>query len=320
MIDLVRRSPTASLLLRHSGLVLLLLVYAALAVASETFREPGHLLQILVQTSSLAVVATGMTFVLITAGIDLSVGAVLFLAAAIFARLVAAVEGFPLAGGLALMLAVGLTWGALQGWLVTRLRLVPFVLTLATLFVGRGLGLAITQTHTLSLPAEARSLATATLGGIPWPVILALGTVLTGQAILSRTPLGRFLFAIGENPEKARRAGLPVRNCVLVAYAICGFCACLGGWISLGELGAVSPNFGEGEEFHAVAAAVLGGTSLFGGRGSVLPGTLVGALLIQTIQSGLNVLNFDPYLYPVVTSVTIFIAVWIDGLQSRSES
>jgi ribose transport system permease protein len=304
-------------LLRNTSVVLLVAVAVVLAAVSPRFRELGTYGQILTQTSSLAIVATGMTFVLLAAGIDLSVGAVAFLGAAILGKLILSPSPVSIELGIAAMLGVGILWGGAIGFLVTRFSVAPFVVTLAALFIGRGMGLAITETRAMNLPASFRELASGTILGVPPPAFVALIVVVTGEIVLRTTVFGRHVLAVGEDATKAAKAGLPVGRIRFQVHAICGFCAALGGVVSLAELGAVSPKFGEGDEFRAIAACVLGGTSLFGGRGSILLGAFVGALLLQSIRTGLNVLNVDPYVYPVVTSVTIFLAVWIDSAREK---
>ena len=150
--------------------------------------------------------------------------------------------------------------------------MMPFVVTLATLFIGRGLALRVTQTRALNLPPAFLAIGQARLVGVPFPVLLLASVLLAGQLVLSLTPFGRQLYALGNNPEAARRAGLPAARLLAAVYVISGFCAALAGIVSVARLGTVSPTFGYQREFAAVAAAVLGGTSLFGGRGTVLPG------------------------------------------------
>ncbi len=137
--------------------------------------------------------------------------------------------------------------------------------------------------------------------------------------VLRYTPFGQHIYAVGSDQEKARKAGINVERTLLVVYLISGFCAALGGLVSIAQLGAVSPTFGNQSEFVAIAAAVLGGASLFGGKGTVLPGTLIGAIFIQALQSGLVIVNADPYLYPLITGSIIFIIVMIDSLRHKRE-
>jgi ribose transport system permease protein len=303
------------LLTRWPALGLLLLVLAGFSLLSPRFLELPNLVNIVVQSASLGILATGMTFVLLTAGIDLSVGSLMFVSAALAGKLV--VGGWSLPVALGVVVVAGLAGGALNGLAVTRLGIKPFVVTLSTLYIGRGFALWLTETRALNLPDSLLAVGSARIAGVPVPV-LALGAVLVGAHLtLQHTPFGRHLYAVGADPEAARRAALPVKRLVLAAYAICGLLAALGGAVAVAQLGAVSPTFGRDREFAAISAAVLGGVSLFGGRGSVLPGVLLGALLMQTVENGLVIVNADPYLYPMVMATVIFAAVLLDSLKAR---
>ncbi len=304
-------------LLNYATWLLFLLILIVFSVLSPQFLSLQNGINILVQAASLGIVATGMTFVLLTAGIDLSVGSIMFLAGVISAKLV--LIGLPpwLAGGL--VLGVGVLFGLVNGLLVYRLRIIPFIVTLATFYIGRGLGLSISQTRAINLPENLLLLGSTKLLGIPLPVWIFLSVILLAHLLLTRTLFGRQIYAIGNDVGKATKAGLPVGRVLLVVYLICGVCAALGGLVALAQLGAVSPTFGYQSEFVAIAAAVLGGASLFGGRGTVFPGTLVGVLFIQSLQSGLVIVNADPYLYPLITGSVIFLIVMIDSLRHRRE-
>lgn len=152
--------------------------------------------------------------------------------------------------------------------------------------------------------------------GVPVPAWLLAATLLVAQLGLARTPFGRQVFAIGHDAEAAKKAGVRTGRILAAVYLLSGLCAAVAAMVTLGQLGAVSPEFGEGKEFAAIAAAVLGGTSLFGGRGKVLPG----ALLIQTIENGLVVVNANPYLYPMVIRAVIFAAVLLESLRNRAKT
>jgi ribose transport system permease protein len=268
-----------------------------------------------VQSSSLAIVATGMTFVLLTAGIDLSVGSIMFISAAVAGKMILAGSSlWPAAGA---VLLAGAVCGGVNAVLISGAGVLPFIVTLASLYGFRGLALYITETRAMNLPDELLRIGTGTLAGIPVPVCVLAVTTAAAQFTLAATPYGRQLYAIGNNPEGARKAGIRVATLIASVYVISGFCAALGGLVSVAQLGAVSPTFGNGREFAAIAAAVLGGTSLFGGRGSVVPGTLLGAVLIQAVESGLVIVNADPYLYPMVLAGIIFAAVLLDGIRHR---
>lgn len=301
-------------LLNNASLALFLAVFVVFGALASKFLEPRNLLNILVQSSSTAIVAVGMTFVLLTAGVDLSVGAIMFVSAAIAGKL--ALAGCPLSLALLVILLIGVGCGGLNAYFVTRWRILPFVVTLATLYLGRGLALWITQTRALNLPESFLTLGSSRWAGVPLPIVLLAAVLLVAHLTLTRTPYGRQLYAVGYNVEAARKAGLNVSWILASVYLISGLCASLGGVVSLSQLGAVSPTFGNQKEFTAIAAAVLGGTSLFGGRGQVFPGTLLGAVLIQTVENGLVIVNADPYIYPLVTSAIIFTAVLVDSARA----
>jgi ribose transport system permease protein len=256
-----------------------------------------------------------MTFVLLTGGVDLSVGAIMFVAAAIAGKM--ALADWPLPPILGVMLATGLACGGFNAFFVTGVRVVAFVATLATLFIGRGLGLWMTETRAMNLPDSFLQLGSGQLLGIPLPVWLFAGVVIIAHVVLTRTPFGRQIFAVGFDRNTAARAGVPTGQVLITVYLISGACASLAAVVSLGQLGAVSPKFGEQKEFAAIAAAVLGGTSLFGGRGNIFPGTLLGALLIQTVENGLVIMNANPYLYPMIVSAVIFVAIVMESLRNR---
>lgn len=304
--------------LNNASLVLFGLVFIMFAVLSPKFIESRNLVNILIQSSSTAIVATGMTFVLLTAGVDLSVGAIMFVSAAVAGKL--AVAGWPLPAALLVIVLTGLIFGLVNALIVTQLRVIAFIATLATLYLGRGLGLWITQTRALNLPESFLWLGTARIAQVPVPILILAGVLGAAHFVLTRTAFGRHIYAVGSNLEMARKAGVNTILILCSVYVISGFCAALGGIVSLSQLGAVSPTFGYQKEFSAIAAAVLGGTSLFGGRGNVLPGTLLGAVLIQTVENGLVIVNADPYLYPLVTSSIIFLAVLVDSWRTSFQA
>ncbi len=300
--------------LNSAPLLLFVAVFLVFGLLSNRFLEPRNLLNILIQCSSTAIVAIGMTFVLLTAGVDLSVGAIMFVAAAVAGKMT--LGGAPLWLAISGIVLIGLAGGLVNAFFITQLRIVAFIVTLATLYLGRGFALWLTQTRAMNLPEDFLLLGTTRLAGVPVPVVILAGIALVAHLVLSRTPFGRQVYAVGQDLEAARKAGINT-GCILVSvYLISGLCAAVGGIVSLAQLGAVSPTFGMNKEFSAIAAAVLGGTSLFGGRGKVFPGTLLGAVLIQTIENGLVILNADPYLYPLITSGVIFLAVMIDSLRT----
>lgn len=271
--------------------------------------------QLAAQAAPTAIVASGMTFVLLVGGVDLSVGALMFVGAGLAGHL--AVSGQPLAVCALTMIAVGVAGGLVNALLVTKLRLMAFVATLATLYIGRGTGRWITETRAINLPESFLVLGSSAWLGVPVVAWIALVVAVAGQAVLSATPFGRQLYAVGADPDAARKVGLDTRRLTAAVYVISGACAGLAGVLALSRLGAVSPRFGELYEFDAITASVLGGASLYGGRGHVL-GAAAGALLLRTIFSALVSLRADPYLYPLVTAAIIFAAVLIDTVRARA--
>jgi ribose transport system permease protein len=302
-------------MLNWATVILFIVVLAVFGVLSPKFFTVANLQNLLVQSSATAVVAIGMTFVLLTAGVDLSVGAIMFIAAAVAGKLLLA--GFSLPLALAAMLVTGLLCGTINALLITRLGIIAFIATLGTLYAGRGFGLWLTNTRAMNLPDSFLQLGSAKLAGVPLPILVFALVLALAHLTLTRTPFGRQLYALGNNQAAAKKAGLNTRRLLATAYVISGICAAIGSVLSLVQLGAVSPTFGTNREFAAIAAAVLGGTSLFGGRGAVFPGTVLGAVLIQSVENGLVILNADPYLYPLVTAGIIFLAVLIDSTRHR---
>ncbi|MDZ4696883.1 MAG: ABC transporter permease [Deltaproteobacteria bacterium] len=273
------------------------------------------LLNILTQSSVLLIGATGMTLVLLTAGIDLSVGSIMFISAVTAGKLLSAGQSVGVAFLSALVVA--LIYGAINGFFVVRMRVMAFIVTLSTLYIGRGFGLWATETRAMNLPDSIGALGSARFLGLQFPVWVAAIVVVGAHVWLSRTQSGRQLYAIGQDREAARKAGIPVARLDSVVFLVCGLLAGLAGFVAIAQVGVVSPSLGTQRELSMIAASVLGGTSLFGGRGRVFPGTVVGALLITSVEATLNTMNVDPYLYPLVTAGIIFGAVAIDSFRNQ---
>lgn len=301
--------------LRQAPLLLFGLVVAGFGALSPAFLRPVNAMNILIQASSTGILAVGMTFVLLTAGVDLSVGSIMFVAAAVGGKL--ALGGFPVAGVILVMTAIGVVYGSINAVFITRFSVMAFVVTLATRYFGRGLGLRITETRAMNLPEDFYALGAAKIAGLPVPVLIFALVAVVAHGVLTRTPFGRHVYAVGADAGAARKAGIRTRTVLFAVYGICGLLAAISAVVALSQAPAVSPGFGNQREFLAIAAAVLGGTSLFGGRGAVLPGTVLGAVLIQSIENGLTILNVNSYLYPLITSVVIFLAVLLDATRSR---
>ena len=290
--------------------VVVIIIFTSL---SNRFLQLHNFLNILVQAAPVAIVGIGMTFVLLTGGIDLSVGAVMYVSACILGVFFKSVA-WPV--GLLLMMLCGSIWGAINAVFITRLSVVPFLVTLATLFIARGAALYLSNTQMVFLPKEVTVLNRVYWLGTPFAIWALVFVLIIAWLILRETPFGRQIYAVGADPAAAKNAGLKVRRILFLVYCISGACAGIGGFVSITQVGAVSPSFALEREFSVIAAAVLGGTSLFGGRGGV-GGTIFGAILIQIVNNGLVIINANPYIYPLVTAAIIFLAVLVDSSRER---
>jgi ribose transport system permease protein len=300
-------------LLRSMPMLLFIVIVAVLSTTVPRFLDGANFVNILSQSSNISIIAIGMTFVLLIAGIDLSVGASMYVSAAIVGLYF---PGLPIYLALPLAASLGAAFGAINAVLIVHFRITAFVATLSTLFIGRGLALYLSETKMVFASADVLSFGQGRFAGVALAIWL-LATIAAIAFVVERsTPLGRYMFAIGSDLNGAIKAGLPVRRVTFTVYVLCGLLAAVGGFVSFSQTAAASSTFGLQKEFAVVAAVVLGGTSLFGGRGGVL-GSLFGAVLIQTVQNGLVLMNANPYAYPIVVSGIIFLAVLIDSVRTE---
>lgn len=310
--------------LRTAGLAgaLIVLVVAVNVLTHGNFLNAGNLTNVLRQIAVNAIMAVGQTFVIITAGIDLSVGSLVGLAGVVMALVANALHlGGP--GTFAVTLLVGLAVGCAAGWInalpVVKLNLPPFITTLAMMQVARGLAYILAHGQPIPLADSTPFdwLGTGTLAGtVPWiVVVMAIVTVLFA-ILLGRTAYGRYVLADGGNEEAARLAGIDVRKVKTLVYVISGGCAALAGLLLMARFASGSPQTGTGYELQAIAAVVVGGTSLMGGRGTIV-GTFFGALLIGVLNNVMNLLNIESYTQQIVLGVVILLAVVADELRKR---
>jgi len=302
-------------ILRNTTFVLFVLVFVVFGMLARNFLTLGNLQVILSNSSYIGIITVGMTFVLLVGGIDLSVGSIMYLSAVATSLVVNDLELSPWLGVVA-CLGVGLAFGALNAFAVTRLGIVPFIATLVTMIAGRGLGLLVTQSVQLDFPDSITLLATVRLGGVQLNILIYALVVAAAALFLAYTSWGRRLYAVGNDPEAARKAGLKVPRLIGSTYVLSGVCAALGGFVSIAQIGRVPAGFGRNNEFDAIAAAVLGGVSLFGGVGTVFPGALLGTVMIRVIQAGLVARNIDIYIQPIIMGAIIFFAVLLDALRN----
>jgi ribose transport system permease protein len=288
----------------------LLLLCAALWIATPYFATVSNLVNVVQQSTIIGVIAVGMTFVIITGGIDLSVGSILAFAGITFGALVQA--NVPVSLAVIGALAAGTLCGAVNGALVTIGRLPPFIATLGMMSVARGLALMVSDGRPISgYPASFRSLATGSIVGVPVPVIIMLALYAAAHFVLRRMTLGRYTYAIGGNEEATALSGVNVSAYKTTVYCISGFVSALTSLLLIARLNSAQPIAGISYELDAIAAVVIGGSSLLGGSGSVI-GTLIGALIMSVLRNGLNLLGVSSYVQQVAIGTVIVVAVLVD--------
>jgi len=310
------RSQTLLLSARQFGTVIgLIVLCATLWILTPHFLTVSNLLNVVEQTSINATVAVGMTFVILSAGIDLSVGSIVALSGVVLGTALQA--GYPLALALPASLAAGFACGVTNGALISWGRLPPFIVTLGTMSIARGAALLVTEGRPISgFDAAFRSLATGRVGFIPAPVIVMAVVYVIAHVLLTRTTFGRYVYAIGGNEEATRLSGVPVRFHKTMIYGVSGLTSAVAAVVLTARLNSAQPIAGIMYELDAIAATVIGGTSLLGGEGS-LAGTLIGALIMGVLRNGLNLLNVSSFLQQVVIGVVIIGAVTVDMALKR---
>jgi ribose transport system permease protein len=293
-------------------------LWIALAIASPYFLTSGNIFNIMRQVSVDAIIAYGELFTIITAGIDLSVGSVAGLTGVVFAMMLAG--GMNVGLGVVLTLALGIVIGLVNGLGIARLGIPAFIVTLAGLQGYRGLTMLVSGGMTVAgLPDSLGVVANTSVLGIPTMFVIMVAFAVVSQYLLGATRLGRYLYALGSNIEAARRVGINVTRVTLIAYGLAAVFATVGGMLLVARLTMGNPNAGVGSELQAIAAAVVGGASLFGGRGTVL-GCFVGSVLFTTIGNGANLLGVSSFWQMVVEGLLIAGVVYLDNLQKRRSS
>ncbi|RPH24190.1 ABC transporter permease [Buttiauxella warmboldiae] len=296
---------------RDAGtLIGLLIIIITFSFLSPVFFTLPNLLNILQQSSINAIIALGMTLVIISGGIDLSVGPAAALSAVLGATLM--VAGVPVPLAVLATLGIGALCGVFSGTLVAYAGLQPFIVTLGGLSLFRAIALIFTDGNPIfGIPMEFRSVINGLVFGIPMPIIIVVVIALILWVIMNKTPLGEYILAVGGNEEAARVAGVPVKRTKVTVYILSGVLAALAALILIGRLGAAEPTLGNLWELDAIAAAAIGGASLMGGKGSVL-GTIIGAIILGALRNGLTLLNIQAFYQLLATGLIIIIAMLID--------
>lgn len=307
-------SIAAQFALRNATILIFAAVLVLFGLQAPGFLMPESLFNIVKQASFIGIAAIGITFVLLTRGIDLSVGSVMYLGPLI-AGFAMRDLGVGVAGGFFTAAVAGMAMGAINAFFVVRIGIAPFIVTLATLFFFRGAGTWMTSSRQFDFDRELLDFGLASVLGIPVPILLFIVALIVAHITLTRTAFGKQIYAIGADPEAARKAGIRAGAVHFSVYVISATAASIAGFVLISQIGRLDVAFGEGREFDVIAAAVLGGASLFGGVGSAW-GTAVGATLIQTVKTGLVFSGINLYLQPIALGIVIFLAVLIDSLRA----
>jgi len=298
------------IIFKYKSLIGLILLCLIISFATPTFLTQSNIINVLTQVSVNAIIAIGMSFVILTGGIDLSVGSTLAIAGAAAATLVQG-EGNAFFAMLVALLIGGIV-GLFNGLIVAKGRIQPFIVTLATMTIFRGATYVYTNGSPISgLGSQFMVIGNGEIAGISLPIFLILIVFLIAWYFLSQTRYGRYIYALGGNETSARLSGINTDMVKSLVYVVCGMTAALSGVIVTSRIGSASPNAGVGFELDAIAAVVLGGTSLAGGEGSVV-GTIIGAMIIGVLNNGLNLMNVSPFYQLIVKGLVILLAVMLD--------
>jgi ribose transport system permease protein len=297
------------------GLIVLLVLFGALTLGSDEFLTGDNMANLARQVSVFGIIAVGQLLVILTAGIDLSVGSVLGLTGCITAELL--VHGVGIVPAIAIGMAAGAAIGVFNGSLVAYGKLPPFIVTLGMLGIARGVVLVLTDASTVQpLPDSFGNIANGDFLGLPNLLWMFIGVVAIASFVLRRTVFGRYVYAVGSNPESARLAGVPVTRVLVAVYGIAGLLAAVGGVLFTSRLNAGIPTAGTGYELNAIAACVIGGASLFGAKGGAF-GAAAGALIVGTLNNGGNLLAINSFYLQIIIGVLILVAVAFDQWQGR---
>jgi ribose/xylose/arabinose/galactoside ABC-type transport system permease subunit len=302
--------------LDHGFQIILVLLVAGFTVAAPGFLRADNLFGILHSMVPITIIAAGMALVVMLGKLDISLGSIAFASASIAALMMRDAGMHPaLAFGVAL--GVGALLGAVNGFVVCILQVNPLIATLGTMIAFRGMALQLTDSQVIVLPDAVRGFGNLTVGPLFVDTVIA-AILLTAIHLLHReTPFGRTVTAIGNDEGTAARIGLPTRRTVFICFVISGMLAAIGGYLGAAQTGSVTTFLGRGVEFVAVAVVVVGGISLFGGRGNILTGVLLGALTFEIIRSGLNYVGANPYSYQLIGGAIIFVAMYASSLKDR---
>ena len=311
----IRQINIQKIFLSYGFTIIFVLLFVFFSVTTRNFLTVNNIVTVLAQAAPYILMATGLTLVIMTGNIDISVGAILFLSMVV-GDILMVQRGVSPWIAIPLMFVIGAAMGALNGFIITVLKVNPLITTLGMLFALRGFTLYLTHEQMLDLPAVLVQFGRLSyfkelVIGISLVVLIIMHTVVT------RTTFGRHVMAVGNNVDIAARLGVRVKRTVFLTYVLSGLMVTIGGLLQLIQVSIIVSREGQGYEFTLIAAAVIGGISLFGGEGSMIPGLILGGTTLVMVENGLTQLGVTPYLYPLVRGGVIFLAMYADSLKSR---
>ncbi len=291
-------------------------VFVYFSLSSNKFFSISNLSNLLLQCSYYGILVTGLSFVIISGDFDISVGAVAYVSMSVGMTAISA--GYPITIGIILTMIVGTLMGFFNGIVITRLKVPAFIVTLGVLIAGRGIGhLLVAERGGISVPPVMTQFTKYKIGPFYYEVLIMFLVMAIGQILLTKTAFGKTIFAIGDNEKSAEHLGVNIKNMKLLLFTLSGVIASLAGVIYVTQIGYLHASFADGWEFTAISMAVIGGVSLFGGRGTILPGALLGVILIVMLQNGLTIIGISPYVHPFITGLVIFLAILSDSFKNR---
>jgi len=303
--------------LQNISLIILVIAFVGFSLVSKQFLTITNIFSLLHFAAPWIFLSSGLALVIMAHHIDISIGSIAFLASVIGLSLLVRYNFHP-ALALPMIVLVGVGAGLINGILVSKMKVNAFIVTLSAMMVLRGIGLQIVMGRAISVPPFLSKIGSLQVGPVYIDTIISLLFLAILHLLHTRTPFGRYIMAVGSDPEVSKRMGINVDKIVIFVFVLSGLFASLGGFMLVLQIGIVSLRMGIGMEFVALACVVIGGISLFGGEGSLIPGLLLGVYTLNVIESGLNYLGISPYLYPFIRGGLIFLAMYVDSLRRSS--
>lgn len=308
-----------TLFVSYGFLIIFLTVFIIYSITAKNFFTVTTIMNMLHASVPLLIISGGIGIVVISGQLDISVGSMALLANSIGTTLMVK-AGVPILICFLIVLLSGAILGSVNGLFVVMFRISPLIVTLGTLITFRGIALQITNSQIIGLPEVLRSFGNFKLGIVFIDILFALLIIVALHILHTKRPYGRRVTAVGNDNDIAAKLGIPVRRVKFSVFLISGVLAALGGFFSMTQVGAINPLLGSGSEFSGIAAIIIGGISLFGGEGKILPGVFLGVFLLIVIETGLNQLGVSPYVYPFLRGGIIFVAMYADSLRFNASS